>query len=432
WQQWTEVVSQQQAELRSPQILLSRGVDYMQSAGKFCPGRGLALEVGQRWLTARAYLLAADFFTPGPPVAGLTQNFYTPETLHSLAELPQRLAVLGGTPAALAIAQLFACLGSQVTIFLEPTWLNQQDLVVGHWLMAQLEAEGIEIGALSEISKVIASPTAQPLESSLSLPKSKKADASQSWQQTVSQDGFNQSVDLSYQIQLPQTILTVDQLIVATAPSLRSFDLGLEAIGVKQDSFGPVTSDRLQTIHPRIFALGAALGRQGFRAIAPVEIEIALKNALLLPRFELDRRALVWSVTSAPEITGVGITTAQARAWYADQAWVFTQPLYQNDQAQLLDQASGFCQLIVHRQGEILGAQIAAAQSSELIQLVAQAIAARQTIRAILRSPHLPHSLTVALVETAQQWQTRQLSVGSWRRDWLENWFNWRRSQVQP
>ncbi|NJL86123.1 MAG: FAD-dependent oxidoreductase [Leptolyngbyaceae cyanobacterium SM1_1_3] len=108
WQQWTEVVSQQQAELRSPQILLSRGVDYMQSAGKFCPGRGLALEVGQRWLTARAYLLAADFFTPGPPVAGLTQNFYTPETLHSLAELPQRLAVLGGTPAALAIAQLFA------------------------------------------------------------------------------------------------------------------------------------------------------------------------------------------------------------------------------------------------------------------------------------------------------------------------------------
>ncbi|NJL86125.1 MAG: hypothetical protein HC886_09305 [Leptolyngbyaceae cyanobacterium SM1_1_3] len=152
----------------------------------------------------------------------------------------------------------------------------------------------------------------------------------------------------------------------------------------------------------------------------------------MLPRFELDRRALVWSVTSAPEITGVGITTAQARAWYADQAWVFTQPLYQNDQAQLLDQASGFCQLIVHRQGEILGAQIAAAQSSELIQLVAQAIAARQTIRAILRSPHLPHSLTVALVETAQQWQTRQLSVGSWRRDWLENWFNWRRSQVQP
>ncbi|NJL86124.1 MAG: hypothetical protein HC886_09300 [Leptolyngbyaceae cyanobacterium SM1_1_3] len=156
-----------------------------------------------------------------------------------------------------------------MTIFLEPTWLNQQDLVVGHWLMAQLEAEGIEIGALSEISKVIASPTAQPLESSLSLPKSKKADASQSWQQTVSQDGFNQSVDLSYQIQLPQTILTVDQLIVATAPSLRSFDLGLEAIGVKQDSFGPVTSDRLQTIHPRIFCIRGCFRTTGISGDRP-------------------------------------------------------------------------------------------------------------------------------------------------------------------
>ncbi|WP_346289675.1 FAD-dependent oxidoreductase [Sphaerothrix gracilis] len=398
WQQWTQAVSQQQAELRSPQVLLAQGVDYIQAPGQFCRSPRLAFETQQRFLTARAYLLAADFFTPLPPISGLAERSpYTPETLYKLPAVPARIGILGGTPAALAIAQLMARLGAQVTICLEPAWLHRQAVAIRQWLVAQLEAEGIQLECLAEVDQVTADSSALA----------------------------------GHQIKLSQAALTVDELVVATAPSLRSFDLGLDMVGVKQDGFGPVVGDRLQTTHPRLFALGTALGRQEIRAIAPPEIDLVLKNALLLPRFELNRRALVWRVSTTPEVARVGITPAQARAWYGEDTWVCSQPLYANGQAQLLNQASGFCQIVAHRSGEILGAQIVGASASELIQPIAQAIAAKQGIRSVARSPYLPQGLTAALVETAQQWQTRRLAVGFWRRDWLENWFNWRRSRVR-
>ncbi|MFE4106449.1 FAD-dependent oxidoreductase [Almyronema epifaneia] len=392
WQQWTASVSQQQAALRSPQSLLAQGIDYIESPGQFCQLPQLAFAVNRRLLTASAYLIATGFFTPLPPLPGLPPQIYTPETLAQLPEQPQRLAVLGATPAAWAIAQLFACLGTQVTLLLDDTWLKQPDLTLSHWLIAQLEAEGVEIAALAAVKQFTASETTD-------------------------------------QICLGQSEVSVDQLIVASAPSLCSFDLGLEKIAVKQDGFGPITDDHLQTLHHRIFVLGSVLGRQGIRAIAPTEIALTIKNALLLPRFSLTRRAVPWSIMTAPAVASVGITPEQAKAWYGKDAWFFKQPLYQVAQAQLLNQTRGFCRLIVHRNGEILAGQIVSAQANELIQPIAQAIAEQQSIRAIARSPYLPQSLSAILVQTAQQWQTRHHSVGFWRRDWLENWFNWRRSR---
>ena len=97
----------------------------------------------------------------------------------------------------------------------------------------------------------------------------------------------------------------------------------------------------------------------------------------------------------------------------------------------MLNRITGFCKLIGRQNGQILGAHIVGPQASELVQSIALAMNQGATIKTMSQFPAIPFTLSTVITQAADHWRQPQWRIGAWRRDWAENWFNWRRSQVR-
>jgi mercuric reductase len=91
------------------------GWDIVRGAARFA--RGPVVEVDGRAIEAKHYLIATGSVPSVPPIEGLAQVPYlTSTTAMELQELPESLIVVGGNYIGLELGQLFARLGSRVTI----------------------------------------------------------------------------------------------------------------------------------------------------------------------------------------------------------------------------------------------------------------------------------------------------------------------------
>ena len=81
-----------------------------------------------------------------PPIPGLAEAGYlTNESVFSLTELPQRLAVIGAGPIGCELAQAFARFGSQVTLIeLSPRILGREESDAAEILHNAFVREGID------------------------------------------------------------------------------------------------------------------------------------------------------------------------------------------------------------------------------------------------------------------------------------------------
>jgi hypothetical protein len=87
---------------------------------------------------------------------------------------------------------------------------------------------------------------------------------------------------------------------------------------------------------------------------------------------------------------------------------------------------------VVHRDGRLLGAQIWGSYARDLSQTVAGMMQNDRRIHHWECFSALPHSHAEILEQMVAQWQQQRWQPGTWRRDWAENWFNWRRSRPHP
>jgi len=80
--------------------------------------------------------------------------FWTSTEALASGELPERLAVIGSSVVALELAQAFARLGSKVTILARHTLFYREDPAIGEALANAFNAEGIEVLAHTQASRV--------------------------------------------------------------------------------------------------------------------------------------------------------------------------------------------------------------------------------------------------------------------------------------
>ncbi|MEO1067689.1 MAG: hypothetical protein AAFW95_00995, partial [Cyanobacteria bacterium J06638_6] len=90
---------------------------------------------------------------------------------------------------------------------------------------------------------------------------------------------------------------------------------------------------------------------------------------------------------------------------------------------------TGFCRWVVRADGQILGAQICGPGASELMATMALALHQEVPLHRLDRLPTLPHSLAAIIPAMVNTWHQQRWQPGTWRRDWAENWFNWRRTR---
>ncbi len=394
--QWAEGVVSNLEDQNSPAVLASLGVDVIVGSGQFERQPHLAFTVNGRRLRARAYLIATGSRPAIPEIDGLQTSGYltAPEVWQPLTSQkpPTRWVILGGDPSGIQLAQTLTRLGFNVTLVVRRSHiLAQEDPEVAQLVQASLEAEGVRVLTETAVTQV-------------KLIQDKK------W------------------IQAGDEAIETDEILLSAGQQPNVEALNLEAVGVKWHRRRLLLNEKLQTTNPRIYACGDAIGGYQFANIANYEARIALKNALFFPVFKVDYRSIPWAIFSDPQMARVGLTEAQARRRYSHDILVLRQYFKSVAAAQLSEQTTGICKLIVLRNGEILGASLVGPQAGELINAIALAIGQRLKIDAIATLAPVYPSMSEILDQIAAVGRKANLTSNTRLQNFVEGFFNFRRS----
>jgi pyruvate/2-oxoglutarate dehydrogenase complex dihydrolipoamide dehydrogenase (E3) component len=350
------------------------------------------VSVNQRYLRSRSYLLAPTTEAVIPPIEGLaTIPYRTIDTFWQSPwpDLPRHLMILGSDPRGIELAQLFNRLGCQVSLIVSGTQLlPDEDAKLVALLQAHLEAEGIQILTQTRVTQA-------------------KQLGEQTW------------------IQAGDRALQTDALLLSTQRWFDIAALNLEAVGVKGDR-GVWVNRKLQTTNPRIYACGEVLGGYALTHLAEYEADIALRNALFYPTSSVNYGQIPWTVFTSPSLGRLGLTEAQAKAFYGRDVMVLQHSLQPLSCAQVQQETIGCCKLIVRRNGEIVGAHSLSPQAEEWISAMALAMKHHIKLGAIEPSAFVASTFSEILAHLIRQWRHQRRP--GWQQDLLESWFNLRRS----
>lgn len=303
-------------------------------------------------VTAKFIVIATGSKAAIPPIPGLDSvPFHTNETIFADTDKPSHLAIIGGGPIGIEMAQAHRRLGCAVTVIEAAHILGRDDPELAGLVTARLATEGIrlieEIG-VREVSK-----------------------------NTDTGDGAD-----AITITLANgTYITASHLLVATGRTPSGGDLDLEAAGIRTERGAIVTDRRLRTSCKRVFAIGDVTGRAPFTHMAGYHAGIVIRNMLFRLPAKIDDRLTPWVTYTDPELAHVGMAEGAASAAYgAANIRVERVPLTGNDRARAERRTEGMVKVITHRDGQILGAGIVAPAAGEMIMAWSLAIARRQKI----------------------------------------------------
>ncbi|MBW4676240.1 MAG: mercuric reductase [Desmonostoc geniculatum HA4340-LM1] len=322
------------------------GVDVFLGSGRFASKN--TVEVGEKTLRFKKAVIATGARAAQPAIPGLEQAGYlTNETVFSLIQRPERLAVIGGGPIGCELAQAFRRLGSEVVLFHSGSQiLNKEDAEAAKILQRVLINEGIRVVLNSKLEEVVTVTEGKRLY--------------------FSSNGHRDSV-------------TVDEILVGTGRAPNVEGLNLEAAGVEYDKRqGVKVNDYLQTTNPKIYAAGDICMKWKFTHAADAAARIVIKNTLFSPfglgRTKLSSLVMPWVTYTDPEIAHVGMYEHEAQKLGIEVTTIAI-PFNIVDRAIADGEDLGFLK-IHHKKGsdEILGATIVAPHAGEMISEVTTAI----------------------------------------------------------
>lgn len=271
-------------DLRQEKYLdLAREYDWevLQGAARFAPGP--VLDVDGRRIDAKHYLVATGSVPFVPRIEGLNEvQYLTSTTAMELTDVPESLVVVGGNYIGLEMGQLFARLGSRVTL------VEMLDRIAPH--------------EEPEISDALAGVLR---DEGLTLRTSAKVGSVRRDRGTIvaTLTGKNGSEEIR-----------ASHLLIAAGRTAQTSGLALDTVGVKLGRKGEVVvDDQLRTNNERIWAIGDVTGHPQFVYVAGVHGAIAVDNAFEQAGRTIDYRTLPRVTFTTPNIASVGLTDAEAQ-----------------------------------------------------------------------------------------------------------------------
>jgi len=252
------------------------GFEILEGRARFAAGP--ALQVGGRRIEAAHYLVATGADPAVPDVPGIAATGYlTSTTAMELRELPDSLLVIGGGYVALEQAQLFAHLGTEVTILVRSQLARGEEPEVAAAIRDAFEAEGIAVheGVLPD-------------------------EVVRDGDQVLARAG-----DAEFR---------AARVLVATGRRPRTEGLGLEQVGVELGPRGEVVVDaELSTSNPRVWAAGDVTGHPQFVYVAARHGGLVVENAFDGAGSSVDYAAMPRITFTNPTLASAGLTEAQAQ-----------------------------------------------------------------------------------------------------------------------
>lgn len=339
------------------------------------PGLQVSLgDGGTASIEAGHYLIATGAAPWIPPADGLEQAGYlTSTTAMELTELPESMLVIGGNAVGLEMAQMFARLGTRVTIAEALDRLAPfEEPEVSAAIEDALDDEGIGIATAVTVMSV------------------RREATSRSVRIRTAGDGDRE--------------LAYGQVLVAAGRRPATAGLNLDAVGVKTGVRGEVTTDEQQrTANPRIWAAGDVTGGPQFVYVAAAQGSAAAANALAGAGRTVDYTALPRVIFTSPAIASAGLTEAEllAEGVACDCRVV---PLEAVPRAVVARDTRGVVKLVAEAgTGRIRGAHVVADGAGEVITAAVYAIQTRMTVADLAGTwaPYLTMSESLRLAAQA-------------------------------
>ncbi len=320
------------------------GVDVFLGEGHFTSPDTVA--VGDTILRFKRAVIATGARAVHPPIPGLAEaGFLTNETVFSLTECPQRLAVIGGGPIGCELAQAFRRLGSEVTLIeMESQFLLREDPEAAAILSDTLRREGIHVRLNTTLKEVT----------------------------TAGQDKY-----LHLDSGGNEELLTVEEILVGVGRAPNIEGLNLETAGVAYSKQGVQVNDYLQTTNPRIYAAGDICLDYKFTHAADAAARVVIQNSLFCGRKKLSTLTIPWCTYTDPEIAHVGMYERDAQK-RGIAVTTFTIPMQEVDRAIADGEEEGFVKVHVKKgTDQILGATIVARHAGEMLNEITLAIVSK-------------------------------------------------------
>lgn len=234
-------------------------------------------------LTAAHYLVATGSAPWAPPVPGLDEvGYLTSTTAMELDEVPESLIVFGGGYVALEQAQLFARLGSKVTVLVRSRLASNEEPEASSALMGVFADEGIRVVRRAAVT-------------------------------SVRMDPAGAEVVVTATVAGGQEEFRAAKLLVATGRRAVTDGLNLDAVGVKTGDTGQIlVENTLASSNPRIWAAGDVTGHREFVYVASAHGTLMVENAFNNAGRQVDYRHLPRVTFTSPALAAVGMTDKEA------------------------------------------------------------------------------------------------------------------------
>ncbi|MBO3463088.1 dihydrolipoyl dehydrogenase [Aetokthonos hydrillicola Thurmond2011] len=374
------------------------GVDVFFGEAKFSSPN--TVEVAGKNLLFKKAAIATGTRPAKLPIEGLEEvGYLTNETVFSLTQCPQRLAVIGSGYIGCELAQTFSRLGSRVFLLQRGSRvLSREDADAAEILQKAFMRDGIQLLLESKIKRV-------------ERQQAEKV--------------------IYYEVDGQEQVLRVDEILVATGRTPNVEDLNLDVVNVKHDpKQGIIVNDYLQTSNPRIYAVGDVCMQWRFTHAADAAARIVIQNALFsifgLGRKKLSSLTMPWCTYTDPEVAHVGMYPQQAMD-LGIEVDTFCVPLQDVDRAIIDGETEGFAKIHVKkRTDKILGATIVARHAGEMISEITLAMTNNLGLKAIAKTIH-PYPTQAEVIRKAADAYIRKSFMTPAVKKLTSTWFSWNR-----
>jgi pyruvate/2-oxoglutarate dehydrogenase complex dihydrolipoamide dehydrogenase (E3) component len=247
--------------------LEDKGIELIRGDARIT-GKG-SVEIDGEAHEAERIVIATGSAPSFPPVDGLEDldGVWTNREVTGMKQVPQSIAILGGGPVGVEMAQALCRFGAAVTLVeAEDRLLAREAPQVGETLAEALAEEGIELrlGAKAEAAV-------------------KDGDA--------------------YTLKLGDGEVSAEKLLVATGRKPR-LDIGLDAVGIEPGEKGIEVDERLRA-GDGVWAIGDVTGIMPFTHVGKYQAKIAAED-MLGKQARADYRAVPRVVFTDPQVAAVG------------------------------------------------------------------------------------------------------------------------------
>ena len=345
------------------------GVTYFEGEVQLTEG-GVLIN-GTDVIKATKTIIATGSHSTLPPIPGIDDVPHLDSTAAlEIDAVPSSLMVIGGGVIGCELGQMFARMGSDVTICCRSRLLPDMEPEVSEALKQALEEEGIAICAGVGYQKI---------------------------------EEVNGLIKLHCESDDSNHIVEAEKLLVATGRRPNTAELGLEKLGIEVDRNGGVKVDeRMQSTRSNVYAAGDVTGSDMFVYMAAYGAKLAAKNALNSNSLSYDNSAMPAVVFTDPQVASVGMTEEVARdAGHNVKTSVVG--LDNVPRAIAARDTRGLIKLVADEDSDrILGAHIIAPEGADSIQTAVLAIKFGMTAEA-LGDTIFPYLTTVEGLKLAAQ-----------------------------